>query len=112
MMLACCASRAFSPAELLSYQVAMLGAAAKMPQSVWATCFFRMLAKRWLFVIENQKFQLSRPERSIPGLQEAVERALRFLDVRSCAGLLVAAVDAAALSIPRDMAEELGRLAR
>jgi len=40
-------------------------------------------------VIENQKFQ-----------------------VRSCAELLIAAADAAALSIPREMAEELRRLAR
>jgi len=112
MMLVCCASKAFSPGDLLSYQVAMLSAATKMPQSVWALCFFRMLAKRWLFVVENQKFQLSRPDRSAPKLREAAEKALRFLDVRTCAELLIAGADAAALSIPRVVGQELVRLAQ
>lgn len=112
MMLACCASKAFSPAQLVSYQVAMLTPATKMPQSVWAMCFFRMLAKRWLFVIENQKFQLSRPDRSAPMLREAAEKALRSLDVRSCAELLLAATDAAGLSLPGEMGQELGRMAQ
>lgn len=112
MMLACGASKALSAGELLSYQVAMLSAATKIPQSPWALCFFRMLAKRWLFVVENQKFQLSRPDRSAPKLREAVERALRYLDVRRSAELLIAAADAAALSIPRDVDQELARLAQ
>jgi hypothetical protein len=112
MSLACCASKALSAGELLSYQVAMLRAAAKIPQSPWALCLFRMVARRWLFVVENQKFQLSRPDRSAPKLREAVERALRFLDVRSSAELLIAAADAAAISIPRDVDQELARLAQ
>jgi hypothetical protein len=112
MMLACCASKALSPAELLSYQVAMLTTAISMPNSPWATCYFRMVAMRWLFVSENQKFRLSRPDRSSPKLLEAAEASLRSLDVRSCANLLIVAGDAAALSIPREMNEELARLAR
>jgi hypothetical protein len=78
----------------------------------WALCFFRMLAKRWLFVVERQKFQLSRPDRSAPKLLESIERALRFLDVRTCAELLLAAAEAAALPVPRELAVELEKLAR
>jgi len=112
MMLACCASKVLSPSELFGYQVAMLNAATTMPQNVWAICFFRMIAKRWLFMADNQKFELSRPDRSAPTLREAAENALRCLDVQSCARLLIAAAEAAGLATRRDIDEELARLAQ
>jgi hypothetical protein len=72
--------------------------------------FFSMAAKRWLFVVEHQKFQLSRPDRSAPKLLKAINRALQLLDVRSCAKLLNAAAEAAALSISLNIAMELKKL--
>ena len=105
-----CASMAFLPGEVLRYQVAMLGIATNLPQSSWAICFFRMVGKRWLFVVEHQKFKLSRPDRSAPKLLKAINRALQLLDVRSCAKLLNAAAEAAALSISLNIAMELKKL--
>jgi hypothetical protein len=85
----------------------MLENTLKFPQSVWALCFYRAVAKRWSFLAENQKFLLSRPARSAPKLVDAAQRADRSLDVRSCSELLLTAAEAAGLSLPQGIAERL-----
>ena len=110
MMLACCTSKAQSPKMLLSYQAAMLKATMALPQSAWALAFFHMVAKRWIYVAEDQKFELTRPSRSAPQLLDAANEALRVLDVGSCAKLLLVAAEAAGVYVRVEIANELAKL--
>ena len=74
----------------------------------WAVAFFKMVAKRWVFLAESQKFKLSTPKYWAPTILEAATKETYTLS--DCAKLLLTVGDAINAKWPADMLTSLRAL--
>lgn len=87
-MLACSVSRMLPLNDVLSAQSSLLlGIAVPFHGSMWTTVFCRMVAKRWIYLVEHQRFMLASPVLSAPEILKLA--SLPNPNLSDCANLLL-----------------------
>lgn len=110
-MLACCASRALPLNDVLSAQSSLLLAiATHFRGTIWTPTFCRMVAKRWIYLVKNQRFMLDSPVLSVPEILKLA--SLTNPKISDCANLLLTVADAINARWPDETAIELRELGK
>ncbi len=110
-MLFRCSSRALSLNDNLSVQSSiLLQIAVPFRGTIWTAAFCRMVAKRWMFLVESQRFMLASPSLSAP-------RILRLASipnprVSECASLLLSVAEGLNVRWPDELGSALRELAK
>jgi hypothetical protein len=109
-MLACCVSRMLPLNDVLSAQSSLLlRIAVPFRGSIWTTIFCRMVAKRWIYLVEHQRFMLASPVLSGPEILKLA--SLPNPKLSDCANLLLNVAEGINLTWPQELARPLRELA-
>ena len=110
-MLACCVSRMLPLNEVLSAQSSLLlRVAFPFRGSIWTTVFCRMIAKRWRYLVERQRFMLDSPILSAPEILKLA--SLPNPKLSDCANLLLIIAAAINTRWPDEIAHKLRELGK
>jgi hypothetical protein len=110
-MLFQCASKALPLNDNLSAQSSMLlQIAVPFQGTIWGAAFCRMVAKRWRYMVESQRFMLASPSLSAPGILRLA--SIPNPTVSECTSLLLTVAEALNLRWPGELASALRELAR
>jgi len=110
-MLACCVSRMLPLNDVLSAQSSLLlGIAVPFRGSIWTTVFCRMVAKRWIYLVEHQRFMLASPVLSVPEILKLA--SLPNPKLSDCANLLLIVAAAINTRWPDEIANKLRELGK
>jgi len=110
-MLFQCASKALALNDNLSAQSSMLlQIAVPFRGTIWGAAFCRMVAKRWRYMVENQRFMLASP--SLSALRILMLASIPNPTVSECANLLLSVAEGLNVRWPGELASALRKLAR
>ena len=110
-MLFQCASKALPLNDNLSAQSSMLlQIAVPFRGTIWGAAFCRMVAKRWRYMVENQRFMLASPSLSAPGILRLA--SIPNPTVSECASLLLSVAEGLNQRWPCEPASGLRELAK
>ena len=110
-MLFCCASKALPLNDNLNAQSSMLlQIAVPFRGTIWGASFCRMVAKRWMYMVQSQRFMLASPSLSAPGILRLA--SIPNPTVSQCANLLLSVGEGLNLRWPGELASALRELAR
>lgn len=103
------ASRVLPVNDILSAQSSiLLGVAVHLRGTIWAAAFCKMVATRWIFLAEKQRFLLSTPSLSV---REILKLALLpYLRLSDCANLLLVVAKAINTKWSKEVFEALRKL--
>jgi hypothetical protein len=107
----CCASKFLPIKECISAQYSFLiSIPIRLENTVYAQAFTRLVAKRWIYLAEKQKFMLGSPAFYAPRIRDTASRTV--LSISECASLLLMIAEAARFTWPQEMLDSLSALSR
>jgi hypothetical protein len=110
-MLFRCASMAFPVNDNLSAQSSMLlQFAVPFRGTIWTAAFCRMVAKRWRYLVEHQRFMLGSPTLSAPEILKVA--SLPNPKVSECANLLLIVAEGINVRWPDELFRALRELGK
>ena len=105
----CCASKFLSITECISAQCSfLLSLPTTLENTVNVQAFTRLVAKRWIYLAQKQKFLLGSPAFHAPRILDKASGTV--LSISDCASLLLVVAEAARLTWPQQMLDSLHEL--
>jgi len=110
-MLFRCVSKTLPLNDNLSAQSSMLlQIAVPFRGTIWAAAFYRMIAKRWMYMVESQRFMLASPSLSVPGILRLA--SIPNPTVSECASLLLSVAEGLNIRWPNELFRVLRELGK